>query len=283
MDPATDPSVPLSVLAEAEERERQIEAKVERGLAQFVRVIREIWMSLRFLLFVVYVVFALLSFWLTVLLAALFAVRFLLRGFLRLLLWASGAVPRDPWKPRRTAIQAISEECRTRWAQRQLAYEAAARPVARHILVTRRAATTFWHWSLPHKVFALIATFFFVIVPGTYVVPRPHYVQLIDDNAIEYGEDGNPTRYLIHAVDLFDLDKTREYENERAWWFGKINPQGLKNTLQTGRFYKFWVVGLRWYYLPTLYPNIITATETDAQGQPLEHPSHFLPPATTGR
>lgn len=283
MDPATDPPAHLSVLAQAEERERQLEAHVERGFVHFLHILREVWMSLRFLLFVVYIVIGVISFWLTALLAVLFFVRLLLRGAMWLLLRASGAVPRDIWAPRRTMAQAISQECKSLWGRRQLAYEAAARPVARHILITRRAATTFIHWSFPHKLFAIIATFFFVIVPLSYVIPRPHYVQVIDDNAIEYGENNRPTRYLVHAVDLFDMDQTREYENERAWWFGKVNPQGLKNTLHPGRFYKFWVVGLRWYYLPTLYPNIIAATETDAQGNPLEHPSHFIPPTTTGR
>jgi hypothetical protein len=84
-------------------------------------------------------------------------------------------------------------------------------------------------------------------------------------------------RYLIHAVDIDDPSHTREYQNEVAWWLGKINPQGLKAQLVPGRFYKLEVVGIRWYFLPTLYPNIISAEETDANGVVLDRPSSFVP------
>jgi hypothetical protein len=88
--------------------------------------------------------------------------------------------------------------------------------------------------------------------------------------------------YLIHAIDLDDPSQTREYMNENAWWVGKINPQGLKARLVPGRYYKMWVIGLRWWFAPTLYPNIVSVTETDAKGNALEHPSTFIPATTTG-
>jgi len=118
------------------------------------------------------------------------------------------------------------------------------------------------------------------------VVPRPQYVQITDDNAMDYEPGANNTmtvRYLIHAVDLHSGGAHREYQNEQVWWLGKINPQGLKSQLVPGRYYKLQIVGVRWYFLPTLYPNIISATETDEAGAVLNEPSQFLPSTRTGK
>jgi hypothetical protein len=111
-------------------------------------------------------------------------------------------------------------------------------------------------------------------------------VQVTDDNAIDYqpGANGNATiRYLIHAVDLNNPGVHHEYTNEQMWWLGKINPQGMKSQLVPGRYYKFMIVGIRWYFMPTLYPNVISATETDEEGNILTEPSHFLPSTRTGK
>jgi len=110
-------------------------------------------------------------------------------------------------------------------------------------------------------------------------VPRPNLVQVIDNNAIRYTDSGRTVRYVINAVDLRDPAHTQEYLNERVWWLGKIDPQGLKSTLLPGRYYRFWVVGIRWYYLPTLFPNIIAAQEVDPQGHTIPDP---LPPGSAG-
>jgi hypothetical protein len=153
--------------------------------------------------------------------------------------------------------------------------------MASHYVIASRAARRFFHWTATRKTLALVATTAFVVVPLLYVVPRPQYVQIVDNDVLDY-RSADQVRYLIHAVDLFDTDQTREYRNEPAWYLGKINEQGLKNQLQPGRFYRLWLVGIRWYYLPTLFPNVIAATETDKEGNTLANPSHFVPATTTG-
>ena len=100
----------------------------------------------------------------------------------------------------------------------------------------------------------------------------------MDNNAVHYTEDGSQVFYVVHAVDLDNPGHTREYVNENAWWLGKINPQGLKNRLQKGRNFRLWVVGIRWFYKPTLFPNIIGATEIDKQGDPVAPSLQASPP-----
>ena len=83
---------------------------------------------------------------------------------------------------------------------------------------------------------------------------------------------------MIHAQDLFKPGKMREYENERAVHLGKIDAQGVKNALVPGRYYRVLVVGLRWYYMPTMFPNIISVKEVDINGDPLAEPAHLIAP-----
>src|SRR6185295_18486868 len=102
------------------------------------------------------------------------------------------------------------------WAERVIGYQTFSRGLARQIVHTRRAGRTFWHLSFSRKILIVMATWFFVIMPLSYVVPRPHYVEVTDDNAVHYLEDGHTVMYLIHAVDLFNRSQTREYMNEDA-------------------------------------------------------------------
>ena len=148
------------------------------------------------------------------------------------------------------------------------------------------AARCFWHYTIPRKGLVIVLTFLLIIVPGSYFVPRPHTVQIIDNNVLNNRASAlsaNSVGYLIHAIDTDDPSLTREYINENAWWLGKLNSQGLKAHLVPGRYYRMWVVGLRWWYAPTLYPNIISVTETDDKGNTLATPSTFIPATTTGK
>jgi len=220
---------------------------------------------LRFVPFVLYMLLAMLGIWLWGLWAALALVRFGLRAAMAALLRVSkGAAPRPG--PPVSLSQAIRADVQDLWDDRLVVYRRMSRSLARHYLVTRRSLLRFWHWTIPKKCFALLFVAAFIGVPGLYVVPRPHEVQIVDNNAIQYSEDGSQVFYVVHAVDIDDPGHTREYVNETAWWLGKINPQGMKNRLQKGRYFRLWVVGLRWFYKPTLFPNIIAATEIDQQG-----------------
>ena len=164
----------------------------------------------------------------------------------------------------------IPESTQRVWMRRTRFYRDVARPVARVIVSTKKTAVQFWRWGGAHKLAAVFATLLFVVLPAVYVVPRPLTVQILDDNVIQHlnTPDGN-IRYLIHAADIEKPTKRYEFRNERAVHLGKVDPQGLKSLLDPGRYYRVWVVGLRWPWLPTLFPNLIHATEVDEFGKPL--------------
>jgi hypothetical protein len=277
MDAAGQPS-PIPSNADHEARQRQVEQFLDDAVARLKAIGRDVAELLRFFVFTAYLLGAILSFWLWVLSELILLVRVLVYGLLQFVLWVSGGIPRRPGE---SMAAAVNRDLRGRWANREETYRQVARPLAARYANASRAGTTFWYWSIPRKAMSGLLVLMFVVVPGLYIVPRPNYVQMIDDNSIQY-EDSGTTQYLINAVDLFDTGLTREYVNETAWWLGKVNPQGLKNRLHPGRFYKLWVIGIRWYWMPRLFPNIIWASETDAQGAILANPSHFIPPTTTG-
>lgn len=266
--------------AAREPRHVAIEADLRRSLHDVWTGIVVAWESLRFVLFIFYALLGLIAFWLWIVAGFLLLIRFLVGGVMTAVLWLSeGTTPGPDGKPRNVG-EALADSIRAGWRRRHLKYAEISRPLGRVVYETHRAGVRFWHFSFPRKLLVVVLAFFFVVLPLSYVVPRPHYVQLTDDNAVNDYSDGRVV-YLIHAVDLVTHGKTREYKNENAPWLGKFNSQGLKNKLTVGRYYKLWVVGLRWY-IPQLYPNIISATETDASGRPLAAPSHFIPATTTG-
>ena len=252
--------------------------RAERVASSIEHAFLGIWTFFRFVLFVLYLVVGVLAFWLWVVSFALGLVRLGLRMVMATLLFLSGGnAPRFPG-PSSSLVVTLDREIKYLWNTRLVAYENVARPVARHWVKSQEATRTFWHWSIGRKATALLLAGFFVGIPMTFVIPRPQYVQITDDNAVHYDQENDAARvtYLVHATDLDDRGKTREYRNEDMWWLGKINSQGLKSQLQPGNYYKLWIVGIRWYYMPRLFPNIISATEIDANRNPIDDPSRLL-------
>lgn len=285
----SSPSVPATEPAPAKPSRRADTQREERFLARIQGWFRDLgawvmrwWWHFRFLFFALFLVLAVVLFWLWVVSVALATVRFLIHAVAALMAWMGGKGPhghRGPGIRRELSILA-----RSLWAERTGHYRELARPAARGYVAIRHVMLDFWRWSPGYKVAAVVTTIFMVVIPGLYVVPRPHYVQILDDNVIEHHDPPDGViRYLIHAADLHEPGKLREYENERALRLGKIDPQGLKNSLVPGRYYRLWVVGIRWWYVPTLFPNIIAAREVDREGNPLETPSHLIPPATASQ
>jgi hypothetical protein len=206
-------------------------------------------------------------------------IRLVFKAVMLVLLWLSGGTAPPRIVPPRTMTATMLLARMQIWDLRLVVYDELVWPLKRHLLRFGRAVERFWHWPLTRKALAAIVIAWLVLVPALYVIPRPHDVQITDDNAVRYDSSTNKTTYLVHALDLHSDNKTREYINEDAWYLGKINSQGLKSQLQHGRTYRLWVVGIRWYYLPRLYPNIISATEIDAQGNEVEHPAKLAMPA----
>jgi len=259
------------------DRAAALRARAEEAVRAVQHAIRDAFFFLRFIPFAFYILLAVLSFWLWVLGALLGLLRFGLRAVMIVLLWISGGIAPPPGRRDAGLADAMRRDLRQLWDSRLVAYEDIARPLARHIVSAQRATRTFVHWSVPRQGFALLVMAIFIGIPALYVVPRPNYVVITDDNATHHESTGE-LRYLIHGRDLYD-NEPLEFENEVAWWLGKLDPQGLKSSLQVGRAYRLWVVGIRWWYRPMLFPNIIAATEVDATGRALDQPS--LPPVTS--
>ena len=266
---------------DAVSKSRAIEARAEAEVTKAYRRASYFGSSVvdagQFILFSVYFLTAILRFWLLFLTLIIHLVRVVIRLLTLPLQWTSGAwPPRLSYKIRPIASGNLATILR---------YELIV-PLGYVWAEAMYTLRSFWHYTFERKTLVVALTFFLVFVPATYLVPRPHTVQILDNNVLnnQTGAQGaNAVGYLIHAIDVNDPTHTREYMNESAWWLGKVNSQGLKARLVPGRYFKMWVIGLRWWYLPTLYPNIITATETDAHGKVLEHPSTFIPVTTTGQ
>lgn len=263
--PASDALTPEEAAAA---RTRAIEEHVDKFLTESKHSADRVVELGRFLLFILYAILGALSFWFWIVAAAIGLLRLLLTAVMTPLLWLADGPPRGPGGRRRPVVEAVIVETEWRWRRRELFYAELARPLARGVLEIKRSGARFWHLTLARKAVVAIMGFFFVFVPGMYVVPRAHYVQVTDDNAINHRTNG-AVEYLVHARDMDNPGKTREYRNENMWYFGKINAQGMKAEIQPGRYYKMWVVGIRWY-IPQSYPNIISVQELDANGRPID-------------
>lgn len=266
---------PASLSTAASTREEQVvarmESEVQGGVARVVRW----WWHLRALFFVVFLLLAVVLFWLWLVSLFFGVIRFALAGLAAVLAWLGGHGLHGTGPG--SAAQ-LGQGFRSLWKKRATHYHELARPIAGGVLALRQMLVQWWHWSTGYKFFALVVGVLFIGVPMMYVVPRPHTVQILDDNAIEHRNTaGGNVRYLIHAASLSDPGTLHEYENERAVWLGKVDPQGLKAKLVVGRFYRVWVIGIRWRFMPTLFPNLISATEVDIEGNPVSDPSHLIP------
>lgn len=264
-----------SHIASSTPREERVVARVEARVRDSAAWAVRWWWHFRLLFFVVFLLLAVVLFWLWFITLMLGVLRFVLSGLAVILAWLGG---RGPHGSGPGTAEQLGAGLRDLWRKRASHYHELARPVATGVLALRHMLVQWWRWSPGYKILALTFTLVFVGVPMMYVVPRPQVVQILDDNAIEHNNAGQKSiRYLIHAVSLSDPGTLYEYENERAVWLGKIDPQGLKNKLVVGRYYKLWVIGIRWRFLPTLFPNIISAHEVDASGNLVESPSHLIP------
>lgn len=251
------------------------ESVANRLVAALIAALREFLRFVQFAIFLIYLVFSVIGFWVWVLSLVIGAVRLLLKLTRHLLLLLSALHPPPAGWTGGGMVERMRAESERLWNQRFLLYADLARPVGRQLVAWSHSARRFWHLPLFHKLAAAVTSLGFVFLPLAFVVPRPHEVQITDKNSFSHA-DGS-LKYLIHAIDLSDPSKTREYENEYAFYLGKINPQGLKASLHEGHFYRLWVVGVRWNYLPmTMYPNIVSAIEINKDGSRVETP-HLAP------
>ena len=239
----------------------------------------EAWAFLRFFVFLFYLLLVIVGFWFGLVATGIGVLRMALRAVRVVLLLLSGGHP-PPSGGRAPA--AAKQELQRLWATRMLLYADIAVPVARDLVAIKTSLRRFWYWGISRKLATIVMALSFVGLPLLFVIPRPHEVQITDDNAISHTDGA--LRYLIHGLDLDNPTVNREYENEYALFLGKINPQGLKAQLQPGRFYRLWIVGIRWNYFPaTMYPNILWATEIDMNRSAVQGAALLGAPPTSAR
>lgn len=257
----------------------EIEARVDNWLDGTRRHGVNIFGAFRGLAFFIYLIFAFLSFWLWIGGAIFFIIRAIPFFIGRIMLVLADGVPEvldEPGLPLGERLQRHSSRA---WGRRDLVYERYSTPFARSYIATRDATQRFMHWHFGRKLMFLTVAVFLFGIPMMYIIPRPIYVQLIDDNAINVDSEG-VTRYLVHGVGIYN-HKTYEMRNDPNWLFLKFNPQGLQNRLQVGRYYRLWVIGIRWW-VPQIFPNVLWATEIDSTGKPIKNPVPFITPTAPG-
>jgi hypothetical protein len=265
------PAPPPSAEARAELTVDAIERRAQGAASWAVRW----WWHFRFVFFVVFLLLAVVLFWLWLVSMVLATLRFAIAGLAAVLAWLGGKGLHGSGPGSGAELR---DGMRDLWRQRATHYHDLGRPIARGAVALRQMMVRWWRWSPGHKVLALVFGAVFIALPFAYIIPRPHLVQILDDNVIEYhNTPPGQLRYLIHAASLSTPGKLYEYINERAVHLGKIDPQGVKNQLVVGRYYRIWVVGIRWRFLPTLFPNIIAVSEVDATGKKLDKPSGLIP------
>jgi hypothetical protein len=261
---AASPATPESIAADP--RADRIVAAADGLWLRGARAGWDLLGFVRFLLFLGYLAISVVGFWLGFVAALLGFARLLVRLSKATLLYLSGGHPPPVGGPRDSIGSAAREELDRLWDSRMLLYADVTRPLARHFVAIRFSVRRFWHWTLMRKLSTVLVSAVLVGLPLAFIIPRPHEVQITDDNALSHA-DGE-LRYLVHALELDDPTRHREYENEYAPYLGKFNPQGLKSQLQVGKCYRLWIVGIRWYYFPkTMFPNIIWAQEIDSRSR----------------
>ena len=210
------------------------------------------------LLFMLYIVTCILRFWMWIITTILNLLRVLVRVVttpLRRMAGIRGHFTEN--LPTSTISTSMLSELR---------YELVL-PFLRFIAYSGGIIKTFWSIDVPRKIIAIILNVIFVVGPALWVIPRSFFIDVVDPNALVPAESGKG--YLILARDPHFPNIKFEFENENVLYLGKLNSPGLKAKFVTGKFYMIKVIGVRWYWPVPLYPNIISAEEVDAKGEPI--------------
>lgn len=248
------------------------EALAANSFAKFInffkiifRIFRDLFLSLRILLFVAYVLTSVLRFWIWFLEKTLTILRMLIRLVTVPLGVASGL-------PYGASLRAEKENFffKSFW---KYAYYTVVREflveVRDSFILIREGVYTFWDLSFARKVVVLVIPFFLVIGPLGFIVPRPQEVEIVAINSIKdnIATAGNES-YVILAKGFDGPHDFRQYVNKDAWWLTKVNSQRLKTILKEGKKFEVWIVGYRIVFPIEMYPNMVYAVELDENGRP---------------
>src|SRR4051812_35630175 len=124
--------------------QKRAEARVDGWIGHVRHSLSHMLIAVRLLLFLLYLITAIVSFWLWVLSTAFLAVRLTVLAASVLLLWLSGGLAPPPEGT--SAIAQGAHELRVWWRSRYGSYALFVQPAASHYLTAHRAARRFWHW-----------------------------------------------------------------------------------------------------------------------------------------
>ncbi len=229
------------------------------------RIFWDLFLSLRILLFVVYVLIAILRFWIWFLEKVLTTLRMLIRLLTVPLGVASGL-------PFGASFKAKSDNFffKSFWKYtyftiiREFLIE-----VRDTMIIVREGIYTFWELSFARKVVVLVIPFFLVLGPLGFIIPRPQEVEIVAINSIRDNiATAGDASYVILAKGFDGPHDFRQYVNKDAWWLTKVNSQRLKTILKEGKKFQVWIVGYRIVFPIEMYPNMVYAVELDENGKP---------------
>lgn len=247
---------PPSAHARAERLSETLSARVDTGLAHSRRAFGEIWALLQVLLFVVYLVLAAVSFWLAALSLLLVVPRLIAHVGMVPVLWLAGGLRG------RGEAGGLRDEAR-HWWRTSGRYQWLVAPDGGPLESLRRGGRRFRQFSMARKLLAVLVTFYLVVLPALFLVPRPRDVRVVDNNMLVV--NGTTVRHLVHAQPLGGAGLNDLFRTDGAWWFGHPQPENLRARLRPGRTVRIWIIGVRWW-LPTLFPTIIAVSDPDERG-----------------
>lgn len=223
-------------------------------------VIWDIFLSLRVLLFVAYVLTAVLRFWIWFLEKVLATIRILIR-FLTVPLGTLSGLPYS------ASIKADENNFffKSLWANLYFTvirefYDS----VRDTVIVIWESIFVFAKLSVSRKIVVLVIPFLLVIGPLGFIIPRSAEVKIISINSIRdnIAMAGNES-YVILTKGFEGEHDFRQFVNKDAWWLTKVNSQRLKTILKEGKTYEIWYVGYRIVFPFEMYPNMVYAVELE--------------------
>jgi len=213
---------------------------------------RDLFYSLRVLLFIVFMLTVVLRFWIGFFEKALGLLRILIR-LLTVPLGITSGIP--------LSVYTTTDEGKSYW---KTFYNSFFRELIEHlreiVFTSAYFLYIYWQLSITRKVIVAVIFSLLVFGPLGFVIPRPEVVTIVSVNSIaEKVTNAGAASYLVLAVGEGGPDDYLQFKNEEAWWLGKFNSQKLKTILRPGHKYKIWIVGFRILFPVKIYPNIISA------------------------
>ncbi|MBU3576069.1 hypothetical protein [Polynucleobacter sp. UK-Mo-2m-Kol15] len=264
--PKLPPPEKTSQLSKGEALASSSFAKFINFFKSIFRIFWDLFLTLRILLFIVYVFIAIFRFWIWFLEKVLTTMRMLLR-FLTIPLGVASGLPFE-------ALYKAQESnlfFKSFWKYTYfMVIGEFLIEVRKTIIIIQSSIFTFWELTFARKVIVLVIPFFLVLGPLGFIIPRPQEVEIVAINSIRDNiATAGDASYVILAKGFDGPNDFRQFVNKDAWWLAKVNSQRLKTILKEGKKFQVWLVGYRIAFPIEMYPNMVYAIELDEDGKPL--------------